>query len=108
VWRAGLVKAEEVAEWSAAARENLDAAVAELLVQSPALIPTTLPDLSAEESSKIDEFVAVATLATTQFGGTIWPTGAGVQRATADRAIGPSLAFLRDRAGVDYALGMVA
>lgn len=109
VVRAGLVKTEEVAEWSTLASTNLDAAFGELLAQSSALSPAPLPALSTEERSEIDEFVAVATLVTTQSGGSLLRVfGADVLRATADRALGLSLSFLRDRTGADYALGTFA
>jgi hypothetical protein len=109
VARAGLVKTEEVHEWSALARANLDAAVGELVAQSSVLSPAPLPALSTEESNEIDEFVAVANLIATQSGGSLLRfLGADVLRATADLALGPSLAFLRDRTGADHALGTLA
>lgn len=108
VTRVGLVKTEEVADWSAAARANLDVALHEVVAQSSALELTALPAVSAEEMGAIDEFVAVANLATIQFGGACWSGGAGAPRATADLALGPSLSFLRERAGADYAFGTYA
>lgn len=108
VARVGLVKGEEVSDWSAAARANLEAAIEELAARSSEFVPTALPVVSAGERSAIDEYIAVANLATTQFGGFLWSGGAGVQRATADRVLGPSLSFLSDRTGADYALGAFA
>ncbi len=108
VTRVGFVKGEEVAEWSAAARANLETALHEVVAQSSALELTAPPPVSAEETSAIDEFIAVANLAATQFGGACWYGRAGAYRATADLALGPSLSFLRDRTGADYAIGMFA
>lgn len=108
VTRAGFVKTEEVEDWSAAARTNLDVVLHEAVAQSSALELTALPAVSAEEMNAVDEFVAVANLATIQFGGACWSGGTGAPRATADLALGPSLSFLRERAGVDYAFGTFA
>jgi hypothetical protein len=109
VSRVGLMQAdEEEEEWSALARANLDAAVLDLVGQSSAFSPTALPPVSSEERNAIDEFVAVANLATTKFGGVSLWGGVGVQRATADRTLGPSLAFLHDQTGADFAIGTFA
>jgi hypothetical protein len=108
VSRAGLMKSEEAQEWSAVARANLNSAIQELVDQSPEFVGVALPELSSEQVGAIDEFVAVANLATTRFGGFSWFGGVGAQRAAADRALGPSLSVLRDRTGADYALGTFA
>ena len=108
VMRAGFVQTEEVAEWSAAARANLDVAIEQLVADSPAFSPVGLPELSSEERAAIGEFVAVANLATTKFDGFTWFGGVEVQRTAADRTLGPSLAFLHDRTGADYAIGAFA
>jgi hypothetical protein len=108
VSRAGFVKTEEVEDWSAAARANLGAVLQEVVTQSSAFELTALPAVSVEEMSAIEEFVAVANLATIQFGGACLSAGAGVPRATADLTLGPSLAFLHERTGADYALGTFA
>jgi hypothetical protein len=108
VTKVGFVKSEQVEEWSAAARANLETALQEVVAQSSALELTELPAVSTEETRAIDEFIAVANLATTQCGGACWYGRAGAYRATADLALGPSLSFLRDRTGADYAIGTFA
>lgn len=90
------------------ARANLDTALQGTVAESSVFELTAPPTVSADETSAIDEFVAVANLATMKFGGFFWTMGAGVQRATVDRTLGPSLSFLRDRTGADYALGTFA
>jgi hypothetical protein len=108
VMRAGFVQAEDVEEWSALARANLDAAIEQLVAESTAFSPTALPALSTEERAAVDEFVAVANLATTKFGGVSLWGGVGVQRARADRTLGPSLSVLHDQTGAGYAIGTFA
>jgi hypothetical protein len=100
-----MLSAEASDEWSAAAGDNLDAAVQKVVDQSPYFVPVALPELSAEEHAAIHEFVAVANLASTRFGGVTWFGGPKVQQGSVDRELGPSLAFLHERTGAHYALG---
>lgn len=100
-----LLSAEESEEWSALARANLDAAIQELVDQSPEFVGVALPELTAEQRAAIDEFVAVANLTSTRFGGWTWFGGPKVQRANVDRGLGPTLAFLQQQTGAHYAIG---
>jgi hypothetical protein len=100
-----MLSTEVSEEWSAAARANLAAAVDETVDQSPSFVPVALPELSAEQHAAIDEFVAVANLASTRFDGWTWFGGPTVKRGAVDRELGPSLAFLRERTGAHYAIG---
>jgi hypothetical protein len=100
-----MLSTEASEEWSAAARANLDAAVQEFVDQSPDLVAVALPELSEVQHAVIDEFVAVANLASTRFGGWTWFGGPKVQQSTVDRDLGPSLAFLQEQTGAHYAIG---
>lgn len=100
-----MLSTEASEEWSAVARANLAVAVQETVDQSPHFIPVALPEISAEQHAAIDEFVAVANLASTRFDGWTWFGGPTVKRGAVDRELGPSLAFLRERTGAHYAIG---
>jgi hypothetical protein len=100
-----MLSTEASVEWSAAARANLAVAVQETIDQSPHFIPVALPELSAEQVSAIDEFVAVANLASARFDGWTWFGGPTLRQGAVDRELGPSLAFLRERTGAHYAIG---
>jgi hypothetical protein len=100
-----MVSAEESREWGAEARMNVDAALRELVDQSQAFVAVELPELSPEQLAAIEEFVAVANLASTRFGGSTWFGSPKAHRATADRELGPSLAFLQERTDASYAIG---
>jgi hypothetical protein len=100
-----MLSAEASQEWSAAARDNLDAAVQEFVDRSPDFVPVALPELSVEQHAAIHEFVAVANLTSTRFGGWTWFGGPKVQQGVVDRELGPSLAFLQERTGAHYAIG---
>jgi hypothetical protein len=103
-----MLSVEASEEWSSATRANLDAAVQEFVDQSPRFVPVALPELSEEQHAAIHEFVAVANLTSTRFGGLTWFGGPKVYRGAVDRELGPSLAFLKERTGANYAVGAFA
>lgn len=108
VMRAGFVQTEEVAEWSAAARANLDVAVREMAGARSDLMTREMPEISPDEQRAIDEFVSVVSLAGVATDWTLFSDVARVRKSALDRTFGPSLAFLHDKTGADYALGTFA
>jgi hypothetical protein len=99
---------EDSPEWSKRVQSNTDIALAETLAQQSDLEPIGLPAVAPDEQGVIDEFVAVATLATTSFNRLTSFTGIGLQKMSPTQRLGSSLAFLQDRTGADYLLGAYA
>jgi len=91
-------------EWTAAAGATVDAAVREVVGQSTQLSGRELPSITSDERSTIDEIWAVATLVQMQEYGEGRKNISKTLRAHIDRSLGPSLTFLHQRTGADYAL----
>jgi len=107
VWKPGFNKPYLVDDWSATARANLDAAVEDAVGQSEKFRAVQMPPVTPEERDAIDDFMSVAELAVAHRGSErqIWKPDD--TEPADDRTLGPTLQFLRDRAGADLALGVV-
>jgi hypothetical protein len=94
-------------ELTAASRANLDDVLRAALNESTVFAPLELPSVTAEEKAAIDEFLAVTDLVLVRVNRSTsdWVSRNG--GASIDRTLGPSLAFLRQRTGADYALGTI-
>jgi hypothetical protein len=98
------IKMQPSEEWTAAASATIDAAVQEVVGQSTQISGREPPSITPDERATIDEMMAVATLVQFQEYGKGRKSISRALRAYIDRALGPSLAFLHERAGADYAL----
>lgn len=87
------------------ARANIDTATLQAATESRRFRRIELPELSADERAVVDEFLAVSDLVFLQMGSQAGKADARIDRADIDRTLGPSLAFLRERTGADFALG---
>jgi hypothetical protein len=104
----GFGSTEESLAWSIEASTNLDAAVREVTGARADLVIREMPEVSVNEQRVIDEFVSVVSLSGVAINDAPFLSIAGVRKSALDRTFGPSLAFLHDRTGADYALGTFA
>lgn len=104
----GFASMEESLAWSADASANLDAAVREVTGARADLVIREMPEVAVNEQRVIDEFVSVVSLSGVTTDWALFSDVARVRKSVLDRRFGPSLAFLHDRTGADYALGTFA
>jgi len=104
----GFASANESPAWSADATANLDAAVREVTGARADLEIRKMPEVSVNEQRVIDEFVSVVNLSEVATDWALFSDVARVRKSALDRTFGPSLAFLHDKTGADYALGTFA
>jgi len=108
LYSTGLVRSTLSLEWTAAAQANLVTAARDAIADSTTLAAIAEPAVSPEEQAAIDDVMAVAELLAV--GNLGWSTGSTPSSRVAgtDRTLGPTLAFLRERTGADFALGIIA
>ncbi len=95
VFERGLVKVESSAEWTAAAAAAVEQSVQAAVHSSTKLNLVEMPPLTPEEAATVGAFQSMRLL----------------ERMCAheiDQTIGPELAFLAERTGADFALGVIA
>jgi hypothetical protein len=95
VFKLGIAKAEYSPEWTDAAAAAVEQAVQAAVRQSSKLSLVELPDLTSDEARKIEAFQSMRLLER-------------MHANEIDQAIGPELAFLAERTGADFALGVIA
>lgn len=102
---------EPVPQWSEAATHAVTAAVTQALASDAGREFVSLPALSADEQSLVDEHLALyeaVAYSAYQHTGALGSSQAWPQkRARFDYTIGPALKFLKDRTGADAALIVV-
>ena len=102
----GVARLRYSADKSAAIRSSLGAATRAAIDDNAYFSVVEMPPISRDEGVAIDEFLSVAELLIARRVGR--SESAPVDyRAGFDRALGPSLQFLRERSGVDFAFGTV-
>jgi hypothetical protein len=95
-------------EWTDVAQSALDAALHDVIKQSPRFKAVPLPTVTPEERATIEEVGTVVNLVQYQYEGHDTVPVPREFRAGIDRVLGPSLSFLAERSAADYALGLVA
>ena len=108
VYKAGFLSGTPAAEWTATASTNLATAMRDAIDQSMHFHGIELPNVTPEERAAIDDVTGIAELLSAYGGGRSTSWLARSPSAATDRTLGPSLAFLRDRTGADYAIGTMA
>jgi hypothetical protein len=107
VYKVELFSSAQAEDWSAAARDNVDASLRDAVTQSEHLQGVELPKLATDERAAVEAFMAVAELVIAQSAGPVPEGVAQTDWDSIDRTLGLSLAFLRERTGTDCALGVI-
>jgi len=107
VYSTGLVRSTLSPQWTDAAHANLVAVARDVIAQSAKFTAIEEPAVSPAEDAAIDDVMAVAEMLAVARGSAS-SLASSNRLAGTDRTLGPTLAFLRERTGADYALGIVA